>query len=122
MLNIQLLHDQGVAVITPEGKLEASDFERVAQDIDPFIKKHGTLNGLMIYAASFPGWEDFAALVGHIRFIKDHHRNIRRVAAVSDNELLKIAPMIAKHFVSAEIRHFPFSERANALAWLASAE
>ena len=120
MLDVQLLHDQGVAVITPEGKLEASDFERVARDIDPFIEKHGTLNGLMIYAASFPGWEDFAALVSHIRFIKDHHRNIRRVAAVSDNEFLKIAPMIAKHFVSAEIRHFPFSERANALAWLAA--
>ena len=43
MLKIELLGDRGIAVLSPEGKLEAADFERVGQEIDPFIEAHGRL-------------------------------------------------------------------------------
>ena len=72
----------------------------------------------MICAKAFPGWESFGALVSHLRFVKDHHRKIDRIAAVTDSEFLKIMPHIAKHFVSAEIRQFPSDERTQALAWI----
>jgi len=118
MIRVELLRDRGIVVVTPEGKFEAADFDRIGAEVDPFIEANGKLNGVMIYAATFPGWADFAALVKHFRFVKDHHRKIRRVAAVSDSNFLKIVPAVAKHFAAAKIRHFPFAEKDSALAWL----
>lgn len=118
MLKIELLSDRGIAILTPEGKLEASDFARVSKEIDPFIETHDGLNGLMVHARNFPGWTDFSSLVDHVQFIKDHHRKVRRVAIVSDGALLKIVPVIARHFAAAEIRQFSFDEADRALMWL----
>lgn len=118
MIQFELLRDQGILVLTPEGPLEQVDFERIAGAVDPFIASHGRLVGVMICAKAFPGWDSFGALVSHLRFVRDHHRKIDRIAAVSDSELLKIMPHIAKHFVSAEVRQFSSDERAQAMAWL----
>ena len=72
----------------------------------------------MIDAKSFPGWDSFGALVSHLKFVADHHRQIERIAAVTDSAFLKIVPRIASHFVQASIRHFDFNEKDRALAWL----
>jgi hypothetical protein len=118
LVNYELLQDSGILVIRPQGSLEAADFEKIAREIDPYIEASGALSGVMIDAKSFPGWKDFAALVAHLKFVKDHHRKIERIAAVSDSNLLAIAPKIASHFVQAEVRHFAHSQREEALAWL----
>jgi hypothetical protein len=118
MIRLQLLRDKGVVVVTPDGKLQASDFDRVAAQVDPIIEAKGKLNGVMIYTENFPGWADFAALVTHIRFVRDHHREVRRVAVVSDSNFLRIIPAVARHFVAAEVRHFPVAEKESALTWL----
>jgi len=118
MLNHELLRDDGILVLKPGGALEASDFEMVARDLDPYIEERGHLRGLLIEAESFPGWSDFAAFISHLRFIRDHHRHIARVAAVSDSAFLSIAPRIASHFVNAEVRHFELASRDAAIAWL----
>lgn len=120
MLEVELVQDKGVAVLSPHGKLQASDFASVAAKVDPYIAAHGKLNGLMIHAEAFPGWSDFAAFVTHVRFVKDHHRHIKRIAVVSDSEILTIMPAVAKHFVTAEIRHFPSDQKDGAFAWLES--
>jgi len=121
MVTSELLRDEGILVIRPEGSLEAADFQRIAHEIDPYIEANGKLHGVMIDAESFPGWADFAALVAHLRFVKDHHRKIEKIAAVSDSSFLAIAPKIASHFVQADVRHFPHSQRDEALAWLRGA-
>ena len=118
MVEYELLQADGILVIRPEGSLEASDFERIAREVDPYIEANGKLHGVMIDAKSFPGWKDFAAFVAHLRFVKDHHRRIEKIAAVSDSSFLSIAPSIASHFVQAEVRHFPHSQMEEALAWL----
>ena len=53
-----------------------------------------------------------------MRFVHNHHRDIERVAAVSDSDFLRIAPAIARHFLRPEIRVFPSNQEAEALAWL----
>jgi hypothetical protein len=68
--------------------------------------------------SSFPGWDSFAALVSHLRFVRDHHQKIQRIAVVSDNKLLSVAPKIASQFVQAQLRTFDVAERAAALTWL----
>ena len=79
------------------------------------------MHGLLIDAEAFPGWSDFAALLAHLRFVRDHHRKIEKVAVVSDSRFLAAAPAVASHFVQADIRHFPHAQRDDALAWLRGA-
>jgi len=118
MIKHELLRERGILIIRPEGALRAEDFAALAGVVDPYIEQHGDLTGLMIEAQSFPGWEDFAALLSHLRFVRDHHRRIRRIAVVSDSTLLAVGPKIANHFVSAQLRTFEAAGRAKALAWI----
>ena len=118
MIQHELLREQGILILKPQGALRAEDFTALAAVVDPYIEQHGELKGLMIDAPAFPGWEDFAALVSHLRFVRDHHRKIKRIAIVSDSKLLALGPKIAGHFVSAELRNFATAERAAALKWI----
>jgi len=118
MLAYELLRDEGILLVRPQGPIQAGDFEAVAKVVDPYIESTGRLKGVLIEASAFPGWDSFAALVSHLRFVRDHHRLIAKIAAVSDSAVLSIAPQIAKHFVKAEFRHFNANEREAALAWL----
>ena len=118
MVSHQLLQDQGVLIVRPQGALEAEDFAGIAAAVDPFIDKQGGLRGLLIEAESFPGWRDFAGLVSHMQFVRNHHKHIKRVAAVTDSAFGAIAPSVASHFTAADVRHFPFAAREAAMAWL----
>jgi hypothetical protein len=118
MLQHQLLPDRGILILKPEGALRAEDFTALAAAVDPYIEQNGKLHGLMVEAPSFPGWENFAALLSHLRFVRDHHRQIERIAMVTDSALLGMAPKIASHFVSAQVRTFDASSHAAALTWL----
>jgi hypothetical protein len=106
MVKFELLRDRGILILSPDGPLEKADFERLSQEIDPFIASAGGLTGLMVCAKAFPGWDSVAALVSHLKFVRNHHRQVARVAIVTDSELLKIMPHIAKHLVSAQVQQF----------------
>ena len=84
MIRFELLRDAGVLVVEPKSALSAEDFREISRSIDPYIREKGKLTGLLIEAASFPGWDSFSALIGHLKFVHDHHRNIDRVAVVTD--------------------------------------
>lgn len=118
MLQIDLLDDEGIVILTPHGALESGDFERLSDVVDPYIAANGALNGLLVDAASFPGWDGIGALISHVKFVMGHHSKVARVAVVSDSAFLKLAPEVAKHFVAAEVRQFPPSDKARALGWL----
>jgi hypothetical protein len=118
MKGLEKIRQKMIAVISPDGALEEADFRRLSEEIDPYIASNGRLTGLMIRVRSFPGWSSFGALISHLRFVRDHHRKIGRIAALTDDQLLKIMPSIASHFVAAEIRQFPSDQEAQALAWL----
>jgi hypothetical protein len=120
VIKSELLKDQGVLIVSPMGALAASDFEHLAEEIDPYIEQHGRLHGLMVHTESFPGWADFAALLSHLKFVRDHQSKIEKVAAVSDSGFLRIMPSVASHFVKAEVRHFDYHDKEKALAWLTS--
>ena len=120
MIKSELLKDKGVLIVSPVGPLARSDFEHLADEIDPYIEQNGRLHGLMVYAESFPGWADFASLLSDLKFVKDHQSKIEKVAAVSDSGFLKIMPSIASHFVKAEVKHFDYDDKHKALEWLVS--
>lgn len=116
-LAFELLQDQRVLVLEPRDELVASDFERVADEVDPFIDQVGGLAGLVVVAEEFPGWDDFAALTAHFRFVREHHDKIRRVALVTGSQFLSALPRLAGLFVAAEVRRFAMQDRAAAMDW-----
>jgi hypothetical protein len=118
MINHKLLQMEGILILTPEAPLESADFERLVQEIDPYIEANGKLHGVMIDAESFPGWKDFAGLIAHLRFVRNHHQKVQKIAVVSDSSFLSFAPKFASHFVQAEVKHFSHSQREDALHWL----
>lgn len=118
MINAKLLREESLLVVSPEDKLDSTDFERLRLLVDPYIEAHGELKGLLIDAESFPGWEDFSSLLEHLRFVRDYQQRIQQVAAVTDNGFLTILPKVADYFAAAEVRHFNYRDRDQALNWL----
>ena len=104
MIAFELLKDKGVLVIEPNGALAAHDFRAVARAVDPFIAEKGNLTGVLIKAPSFPGWDSFGALLEHLKFVREHHREIDRVAAVTDSAVMQIGLEIepSKNIASSE--------------------
>jgi hypothetical protein len=117
-LSFELLGDEHVLILCPSGELEAGDFQRVAAEVDPLIERTGGLRGLMIDAETFLGWEDFSAFASHLRFVKDHHRKIGRIAVVSNDAVVSLAPRLIRHFIGAEVRRFSTDDKEEAMKWL----
>jgi len=115
----RLLADKGVIVVEVTQALRARDFDELAVTADSWIEAHGQLQGLVIHARRFPGWENFGGLIRHIRFIRDHHRKIRRIALAADGDLASIGPRIGEHFVHAEVKSFAYDALDAAIAWAA---
>ncbi len=105
-------------VVEPQGALTRDDFVAIAAQIDPIIECQGQLDGLIIKTREFPGWKGLGDVIGHFRFIRDHHRLIKRVALVTDAKIAEVFPAIVDHFVQAEVRHFDFDEFDQAVAWI----
>jgi hypothetical protein len=118
MLNIIIDEQNKIAILEPDGKLSESDFKSAANIIDPYIKDFGTLNGLVIASEKFPGWDSFSALLSHLTFAKEHHKNIAYIAFVTDMAIGNIAEPMVKHFVSAKVKAFKYSEFESAKAWI----
>ena len=121
MLNYELQHDEGILVLHPEGPLEEADFISITSQVDTYLAGHGKLHGVLIHAKSFPGWKDFAAMLAHLKFLREHIQKIEKVAVVAvvaDGALANIMPNIAKHFVHAQVQHFDFVREEAAWDWL----
>ncbi len=117
MITYRLDQEARLLCIHPEASLQKADFEELAQAVDPFIEKAGKLNGLVIEAQDFQGWENLGAMVEHFRFIKNHHTQIGKVALVTDSSLVGIVERLGSHFVSAEVRCFPADQLGAAEEW-----
>lgn len=121
MVNHHIMAAEGILVIEPLSAISADDFRGISVSADAYLAEHPTLHGLLIHTPGFPGWENFAGLAAHLKFVRDHHERIERVALVTDSPLGAIGPALARHFVSAQIKRFAYSELEEALIWLKEA-
>jgi SpoIIAA-like len=121
MIAYSLDAESSILYVWPKSSLEKGDFEDLARAADPYIEKTGGLAGLIIETPAFPGWDSLGALAAHFRFVRDHHKNIRRIGLVTDAAAATVAERLASHFVSAEIKHFPAGQREAAKQWIVSA-
>ena len=91
---------------------------KLAKAVDPHIEASGGLAGLIIETPSFPGWKSFGAMVNQFRFVRDHHKRVRRIAVVTDSHMGDVAEHLTSHFVAAEIKHFPAGQIEAARQWI----
>jgi hypothetical protein len=107
-----------VLVIEPHGQLRAEDFDALDTAADSWIESaDGALEGVVVHARTLPGWENLGSLLRHVRFVRDHHRKIRRVALAVDGPVAQIAPALLDHFVQAELKQFSADDLDPAIAW-----
>lgn len=118
MIRAKLDKERGILHVRPSGPLEEGDFETLSTLADPYIKRKGALPGLMIEVDRFPGWKNLAGMIRHFKFVRSHHRRIRRVALVTDARIGMVAPRIARHFVAAEIKRFAAGSMGEARRWI----
>ncbi len=114
---IRLLGDSGVLLVEVTEALRAKDFDALSLTADTWIEAHGDLQAIVIHARTFPGWENVGSLLRHVRFVRDHHRKVKRVALATDGKLVGVLPSIADHFVEAEVKGFRYDELESATAW-----
>ncbi len=118
MITARLDKEKGILHVKPSGPLEEGDFETLAALADPYVAKKGRLAGLLIEIERFPGWKNLAGMMKHFRFVRNHHRKIRRVALVTDARIGQFAVKFARHFIAAEVRRFPAGHAGDAKKWL----
>ena len=118
MIKARLDKESGILHVKPSGPLEEADFETLSALADPYINRKGALPGLVLEVDRFPGWKNLAGMIKHFKFVRSHHRRVRRVALVTNARIGTIAPRLARHFVAAEVKRFPAGRSADARRWI----
>lgn len=118
MLSVNVNESDAIALLEAGDTLARTDLEAAARVVDPYLKRKGKLNGLIIRAPGREGWNAFTALVQHLRFTMDQHRSITRIALLTDADASQVASRIAPHFVNAKIKIYPDAKLENARAWI----
>lgn len=121
MLDYTIMQPEGILVLKPSAPLGKEDFSGLGAAVDAYLSEHAKLHGVLVHAKGFPGWESFGGFTAHMHFVREHHRQIERIAVVTDSHFAGMAELLGKHFTSAEIKVYPFAEDAQALAWLKNA-
>jgi len=115
-VNIEMLGK--ACLVEPQGALSKDDFAAIAAIVDPIIESEGRLDGLIIKTRDFPGWEGFGDMIEHFRFVRNHHKKIRKIALVTDAKVADAFPSVANHFVKAEVKHFDYDDFDDAVDWV----
>ena len=109
---------QGVLHLRPKDSLKKEDFALIAATVDPHIEKAGALAGIIIEFAAFPGWDSLGAMAAHLRFVREHHKLVKKIAVVTDSAMGNVGEKLASHFVAAQIKHFPAGQLEAAKRWV----
>ena len=119
-LNMSFDAKTKTVIFEPLGALSKDDFIEAKELIDPFIEENGKLNGIIIYTKDFPGWKSFGDFITHMKFIKEHHKHIKKLAFVTDSFVGDLGEKVGSHFISAEIKNFDYNKLQEAKDWIDS--
>jgi hypothetical protein len=113
----RMIPETGVLVVEAHAALRTQDFDSIGVTVDSWIESHGSLQGLVIHAKKFPGWENLGSMMRHLEFVRDHQRKINRIALCVDGQVANIVPELAKHFLHAKVQAFGYDGLERAIAW-----
>jgi hypothetical protein len=118
MLDHRLDAARSILYLRPAAALKKEDFASLAQSVDPHIESKGGLAGIVLDIKAFPGWESLGAMAAHFRFVRDHHKKVKKIGIVTDAKIGTLGEKLASHFVAALIKHFPAGQVAAAEKWI----
>ncbi|GAA2864778.1 hypothetical protein GCM10010472_22620 [Pseudonocardia halophobica] len=118
---IEVTFDETAGVVTAEVSeaLRIEDFERLAATIDPWMREHGELPGLVLHVRRVPGWTSLGSLVRHIQFVVRHQGKLGRLALATDVPVADAVASVADHVLHPQIRAFGYADLRAAQAWAA---
>jgi len=117
-MDIRLDEKTAVLWLKPKAALKSANFLQLTSLVDPFIKQHGGLKGIIIEVTKFPGWENISAFKAHVQFIKDHQAKIQKIALVTNSAFASILPKFVGFFVTPQIKHFAAGQADSARQWI----
>jgi hypothetical protein len=114
MITIQ--HEGRLTVIGIFSRFEIADFHRLEEEVERQLDAIGQIDLLM----------DLRGMIGYtldvaledIRFVREHARDVGRIAILSEEESVVWTALLARLFVRAEIR--VFDTEVDARDWLGS--
>ena len=118
MFSYSIAEKEGIVLIEPSGPITRQDIEALTGDVDDYVRRKGTIRGLIVHTRSFPRWQSVSSFLKDMRFVLAHQKRIRRVASVTDSPLLMLVHGIARHVFSPDIRHFPYGDLEAARKWI----
>jgi len=118
MIHPMWLRDDEVLVVRPDSELSEEDFALMAEIVDPAIARRGRLEGLLVDARGFEGWDDAKALLAHMRFVKNHVEKVARIAVIGDQWWLNAAEAVIDPAFGTPVRVFLSKQADEARAWL----
>ncbi len=118
MININLDEQQSILYVKPTSALNAKDFAQLSDTINNYVKQHGTLKGFLIETERFPGWDNINAFFAHMKFIKNHHTKIQKIALVTNSKFASTAEKYIGPYIKAKIKHFPHGQAESAKQWI----
>lgn len=113
--------DEKTGVLTAEvtEALAVEHFEKLAATVDPWLREHGGLSGLVLHVRSFPGWASMGGMVRHVQFVVGHQRKVARIAVVTDTPGAETIASVVGHVVHPQVRAFGYADLAAATTWAA---
>ncbi|MBS3744051.1 MAG: STAS/SEC14 domain-containing protein [Wenzhouxiangellaceae bacterium] len=110
--------EYGILEIRPTGTLSEDDFKSMAAEFETLEKDERTLNGILINAKNFPGYESFSDMLAHAEFIAEFRDRVPKVAVCTDSAVAGLMQVIGKAFTEAEVQKFDYENRDEAEKWL----
>lgn len=114
MITIQ--HEGRLSVIGIFARLELADFRKIEDEIQRQLDAVGQID-LLVDLRGMVGYTLDVALED-IRFVRDHARDIGRIAILSEKDSVIWSALLARLFVRAEIQ--VFDSESGARDWLAT--
>jgi len=112
--------DQNIVRVLIDETLTTETVENLRTELDDYINTNDRVPNLVILAEGRPHWDSLSTFRHHLRLVHDHHKLIKKVAAVGDNAIFTALSQLVDHFVGAKIRHFKTNDTEAASAWAAS--
>lgn len=98
MRNFFITKPEGILLLRPAAPLSKEDFEGLSADVDACLAEHPRLYSAMIHAKGFPDWENFGSFMAPMHFVREHHRQIERIAVVRDSQLAGMPEQLGQAF------------------------
>lgn len=116
MIIIENISNNIVKIAVPV-KIQDDDFQKISPVIEPLITQYGKIR-LLADATKFNGWENVAAFERHVKFVRNYHLKVERIAVIAGHLWQHWVISIVRMFVHPEIKIFDKGEEVDAERWV----